>query len=267
MIVVKIGGTEGIDFSSICSDVVEVKKKIMDLILVHGGSAETNLLAERLGHPARFITSPSGFTSRYTDRTTMEIFMMSVNGKINSLIVERLQKLGINAVGLSGMDGKVMIATRKSSVQSIENGKRKIIRDDFTGKIDSVNSTLLSLLVQAGYLPVISPIAISTEGDALNVDADRASAMIAAGMQAEILVLLTGVPGLLKTYPDEGTLISHLRFDQIPEALSYAEGRMKKKILAAEEAISNGVKKVIISDGRVPQPIQNALTGHGTHIE
>jgi acetylglutamate/LysW-gamma-L-alpha-aminoadipate kinase len=90
--------------------------------------------------------------------------------------------------------------------------------------------------------------------------------MVAAAMNAEFLLLLTGAPGLLKSFPDEKTLLSLLRFDQIPEALNYAEGRMKKKILAAEEALSNGVKKVIISDGRITQPIQKAFEGYGTHI-
>lgn len=266
MIVIKLGGTEGLDFSSICSDIQTIMQKDRDIILVHGGSAETNHLAEKLGYPPKFITSPSSFTSRYTDRTTMEIFIMSVNGKMNTLLVEKLQQMGMNALGLSGLDGRLMVATRKETVQSIENGKRKIIRDDYTGKIEQVNSGLISILIKEGYLPVISPIAISREGVALNVDADRASAMVAAAMNAETLILLTGAPGLLKSFPDENTLISNLRFEQISEALTYAEGRMKKKILAAEEAISNGVKKVIISDGRVTKPIQKALTGNGTHI-
>jgi [amino group carrier protein]-L-2-aminoadipate 6-kinase len=266
MIVIKLGGTEGLDFSSICSDVKTILQQDQDVILVHGGSAETNQLAEKLGYPPRFITSPSGFTSRYTDRETMEIFMMSVNGKMNTLLVERLQQAGMNALGLSGLDGRLMVATRKETVQSIENGKRKIIRDDFTGKIELVNSRLISILLKEGYLPVISPIAISHEGFALNVDADRASAMVAAAMNSETLILLTGAPGLLKSFPDESTLISNLKFEQIKEALSFAEGRMKKKVLAAEEAISNGVKKVIISDGRITQPIQKAFSGYGTHI-
>jgi acetylglutamate/LysW-gamma-L-alpha-aminoadipate kinase len=196
----------------------------------------------------------------------MEIFMMSVNGKMNTLLVEKLQQMGINALGISGVDGRLIVATRKETVQSIENGKRKIIRDDYTGKIDQVNSGLIKMIIKEGYLPVISPIAISHDGVALNVDADRASAMVAAAMNADILLLLTGAPGLLKSFPDEKTLLSLLRFDQIPEALNYAEGRMKKKILAAEEALSNGVKKVIISDGRITQPIQKAFEGYGTHI-
>ena len=106
-------------------------------MLVHGGSAEANSLGEALGYPPRFITSPSGFTSRYTDRRTLEIFAMAVNGKVNSLLVEQLQTLGVNALGLSGLDGRLMLAARKDAIQSVENGKRKVIRDDYTGKIET----------------------------------------------------------------------------------------------------------------------------------
>ena len=133
--VVKLGGTEGVDFSAICADAAELLKNGQKLVLVHGGSAEANALGEALGAPPKFITSPSGYTSRYTDRKTLEIFLMAVNGKVNSLLVEQLQMLGVNAFGLSGLDGRVLRATRKDAIQSVENGKRRMIRDDYTGKI------------------------------------------------------------------------------------------------------------------------------------
>ena len=265
-LVVKVGGTEGVDFSAICQDAAELVAQGRDIVLVHGGSAETNLLGEALGHPPRFITSPSGFTSRYTDRQTMEIFMMAVNGKINSMLVERLQSLGVNALGLCGLDGRLILATRKSAIQSVENGKRKIIRDDFTGKIDQVDGQLLRNLIGLGYTPVIAPLATSPDGEALNVDADRAAAMVGAALQAETLVLLTAVPGLMSNFPDEGTLISSLPRQRLNEALEFAEGRMKKKVLGAEEALKEGVGRVIIADGRVDKPISNALQGRGTLI-
>jgi LysW-gamma-L-lysine/LysW-L-ornithine aminotransferase len=208
--VVKLGGTEGVDFSKICADAAELLKGGKRLVFIHGGSAEANSLGESLGMPPKMITSPSGYTSRYTDRKTLEIFLMAVNGKVNSLLTEQLQLLGINAFGLSGLDGKLLQATRKDSIQSIENGKRKIIRDDYTGKIETVNRELLVLLLSAGYLPVIAPVAVSEKGEALNVDADRAAAMVASALKAETLILLTAVPGLMKNFPDESTLIRQL---------------------------------------------------------
>ncbi len=266
--VVKLGGTEGVDFSAICKDAAELLKQDKQLILVHGGSSEANALGEALGAPPKMITSPSGYTSRYTDRKTLEIFLMAVNGKVNSLLTEQLQMLGINAFGLCGLDGKLMQATRKDSIQSIdaERGKRKIIHDDYTGKIEAVNAELLLILLDAGYLPVIAPVAVSEKGEALNVDADRAAAMVASALKAETLVLLTAVPGLMKNFPDESTLIRQLNQNQLSEALEVAQGRMKKKVLGAEEALKGGVKRIVIADGRIENPISNALKGKGTVI-
>ncbi|MEW6400609.1 MAG: [LysW]-aminoadipate kinase [Chloroflexota bacterium] len=267
MTVIKLGGTEGVDFSAICNDAVEVLKQGKRLVFVHGGSAEANALGESLGAPPRMITSPSGYTSRYTDRKTLEIFLMAVNGKVNSLLTEQLQMLGVNAFGLCGLDGKLMQATRKDSIQSIENGKRKIIRDDYTGKIEKVNSQLLCMLLDAEYLPVIAPVAVSEKGEALNVDADRAAAMVSSSLRAETLILLTAVPGLMKNFPDESTLIRQLPQSQLSAASEAAQGRMKKKVLGAEEALKGGVGRVIIADGRIQNPVSNALAGNGTVIQ
>lgn len=267
IIVVKLGGTEGVDFSAICTDAAELLSQGQKLVLVHGGSAEANALGDALGTPPKLITSPSGYTSRYTDRKTLEVFLMAVNGKVNSLLIEQLQGLGVNAFGLSGMDGRLMVAARKDAIQSVENGKRKIIRDDFTGKIEQVDTALLEMLLEAGYLPVIAPVAVSGKGEALNVDADRAAAMVASALRAGTLILLTAVPGLMKNFPDESTLIRQLSQSQLPTALEAAQGRMKKKVLGAEEALQGGVGKVIIADGRVEKPISNALSGNGTVMQ
>ncbi len=266
ILVIKLGGTQGVDFSAICRDAVELLKAGRKMVFVHGGSAEANALGESLGWPPRMITSPAGHTSRYTDRKTLEIFLMAVNGKINSLLTEQLHMLGVNAFGLSGMDGRVLQAARKDTIQSIENGKRKVIRDDYTGRIEAVNSDLLHLLLDAGCLPVIAPVALSQKGEALNVDADRAAARVAAALEAQTLILLTGVPGLMERFPDESTLIRELPLSRLPAASEAAQGRMKTKVLGAEEALTGGVKRVIIADGRIPNPISSALMGNGTLI-
>ena len=266
-LIVKLGGTEGLDFLAVCQDAAALLAAGRTLVLVHGGSAEANTLGESLGAPPRFITSPSGYTSRYTDRRTLEIFAMAVNGKVNTFLVEQLQRLGVNACGLSGLDGRLLLATRKESIQSVENGKRRVIRDDYTGKIESVNAGLLQAVLSAGCVPVVAPLAASTAGEALNVDADRAAAMLAASLQAETLVLLTAVPGLLRAFPDESSLIPSLPRQRLDEALELAQGRMKKKVLGAQEALQGGVGRVIIADGRIEAPISAALAGKGTLIQ
>jgi len=265
-IVVKMGGAAGVNLEAISGDVAHLVQQGQRVVLVHGGSDETNKLSEQLGHPPQFVTSPSGYTSRYTDRATLEIFAMVTAGKINTLLVEALQRRGVNALGLSGVDGRLMIARRKEAIRAVENGKVKMLHDDHTGTIQTVNTELLQMLLAAGYTPVIAPLAISPEGVALNVDADRAAAMIAGALKAESLILLTNVPGLMRNFPDESTLIPHLERSGLEASLGFAEGRMKKKVLGASEALDHGVRRVIFADGRVAEPVQRALAGHGTVI-
>lgn len=266
MIVVKVGGGAGIAYDALCADLATLTRAGQRLVLVHGGSHETNTLAERLGHPPRFVTSPSGYTSRYTDRLTLELFLMATAGKVNKLIVERLQQLGVNAVGLAGLDGRLLEGQRKAVIRIVEDGKQKVLRDDWTGTVEKVNTDLLNLLLNAGFLPVIAPIAASYAGEALNVDGDRAAAAIAAALGADTLVLLTNVPGLLRAFPDESTLVRHIPRADVEEYLSLAQGRMKKKILGASEALTQGVGRVILSDARVAEPVSRALAGEGTVI-
>jgi [amino group carrier protein]-L-2-aminoadipate 6-kinase len=268
MLVVKIGGTSGVDFERVTRDIAGQVLAGSQLAVVHGGSGETNSISQQLGHPPRFVTSPSGFTSRYTDRTTLEIFAMVTNGKINTLLVERLQQLGVNAVGLSGLDGRLMVARRKDAIRIIDpdTGKQRMLRDDYTGKIESVNVRLLRLVIEAGYTPVVAPLAISPDGEALNVDADRAAAMVAGALHADQLIILSNVPGLLRHFPDESSLIAHIPRDRVEQSIEFAEGRMKKKVLGASEALNLGVRQVILADGRIENPVGNALAGRGTVI-
>lgn len=267
MIVVKVGGGAGMDYDALCADIAELWRTGQRLVLVHGGSDETNKLAEQLGHPPRFVTSPSGYTSRYTDRATLEIFVMAVAGKVNKLLVERLQRLGINAVGLAGLDGRVLEGQRKAAIRIVEDGKQKILRDDWTGTIERTNAALLRLLLDAGYLPVVAPIAASTQGEAVNVDGDRAAAAVAEGLSANTLLLLSNVPGLLRNFPDESSLIAHIPRGAVEEYAGVAQGRMKKKVLGAVEALHGGVGRVVLGDARAAQPISRALAGAGTVIE
>jgi acetylglutamate/LysW-gamma-L-alpha-aminoadipate kinase len=266
MIVVKVGGGEGVDLDKVCRDMASLVADGQSLILVHGGSHETNVLSEKLGKPPRFVTSASGHVSRYTDRETLEIFTMVYAGKVNKLIVEKLQQLGVNAVGLCGGDGRLLEGKRKSTLKIVEGGKRKVLRGDYTGKVERVNVGLARLLLDGGYLPVVCPPAISYDGELVNVDGDRAAAAMAEALRAEKLVILSNVPGLLRDVEDESSLIRRISREEIEASLEYAKGRMAKKVMGAQEALDGGVGQVIFADSRAEQPIRNALAGEGTVI-
>lgn len=265
-IVIKVGGSAGINYDLVCDDIAALVQDGQPLVLVHGGSDETNRISTLLGKPPRTLVSPQGFTSRYTDAETLDIFAMVYAGKMNTRIVERLQKRGVDAVGLSGLDGRLFEGPRKSSVRAVENGRQVLVRDDFTGKVERVNAGLLKLLLGAGYTPVVSPPAASHEGEAINVDGDRAAAALAAALGARQLIILSNVPGLLREFPDESTLIPRVAYAGLEQALSFAEGRMKKKVLGASEAIAGGVEEVVFGDARIAGPVRAAMAGRGTVI-
>src|SRR5437764_7865092 len=236
-LVVKIGGSAGIITGNIVHEIAQCVAEGQRVGVLHGGSDLTNELSERLGHPARMITSPGGMVSRYTDDETLCIYAMAVAGQINTELVASLQQQGVNALGLAGVDGRLLVARRKSVVRSVTpDGRVQILRDDYTGQIEEVNAGLLEQLLDAGYTPVIAPLALSHEGERLNVDGDRAAAAVAIGLQAEALVLMTNVPGLLADPENNSTLISTIAAEHLDEYLKYAQGRMRKKLLGGQEA-------------------------------
>lgn len=266
MIVLKIGGSSGIDYELIADDIAELVNAGQRMVVIHGGSALTNEVATALGHPPQFVTSVSGFTSRRTDRRTLEIFEMVYCGQMNKGLVEKLQGRGVNALGLSGLDGRLWEGKRKAAIKVIENGRRRVLRDDYTGKVEKVNTPLLTTLLEGGYLPVLCPPAISDQGEAINVDGDRAAAATAIALGAESLIILSNVPGLLENFPDETSLIRHIPAQKLEAFMAVAQDRMKKKVLGAQEALAGGLKRVIFADGRVEKPVQQALAGAGTVI-
>jgi [amino group carrier protein]-L-2-aminoadipate 6-kinase len=267
MIVVKVGGGTSLNIEAIVADLVALRAAGTELLLVHGGAQTTNAVAEALGHPPQFVTSETGHVSRRTDRRTLEIFEMVYCGQLNKMWVEKLQTAGVNAVGLSGLDGRIFEGTRKDTLRIKVDGRRLVLRDDWTGTVERVNTHLLRLLIDGGYFPVLTPPGASTAGEAVNVDGDRAAAMVAGAFGAEALLILTDTPGLLRAFPDESTLITEIPRAQADRFMQYAEGRMKKKVMGAVEAIAGGVRKVIFADGRIEQPLSRALAGGGTHIQ
>ena len=260
ILVVKLGGGEGLDLDASCADLADMARS-RPMIVVHGVSALANRTCEEAGHPVQTLTSPSGHTSRYTDPQTRDIFVRA-SGIANREVVERLQARGINAAGLIG-DETVIHGERKTAIRAVVAGRVRVVRDDYSGSITGVDHDHLYELIQAGYVPVLPPMAMSDEG-LLNIDGDRAAAAVAGALHASELVILSNVRGLYRNYPDEASFVQHVAAHQLETAMEWAQGRMKRKVLGAQEALDGGVGRVIISDGRVRQPVQHALAGQGT---
>ena len=256
MIVIKFGGSVLYDLHpSIIEDIRQISLN-EKMVLVHGGGNEVTNIATKLGKEQKFIVSPSGIRSRYTDKETAEIYTMVMSGKINKIIVRMLVQAGIRAVGISGIDDNILRAIRKTKLTVLnEKGRKMIIEGGYTGKIQSVETSLLNTLTEGGYLPVVSPIALSENYEFLNVDGDRAAAYIAGNLKAEKIIFLTNVNGL---HLDE-KLVKNLNASQAKEYLPKIGFGMEKKILASTEALMLGAKEVIISSGKVSNPVTSAI--------
>lgn len=265
MIIVKAGGGSGINWDFIASDLSNLVKK-QKVVVVHGASSKRDEIANLLNRPTKTIVSPSGISSVYTDSEALEVFLMVYAGLVNKQIVAKLRQNGIDAIGLSGVDGGIWSAKAKKEIFVKEGDKVKLLKDNFTGRVEKVNVSLVNLLLDNDYLPVICPPAISYENEIVNTDNDWATAVMAASLRAEEIVVLFEAPGLLKSVSDEKTLLRRIDKNKLEECLAYASGRMKKKVLGAKKAFDLGVKKIYWGDGRIKNPVSSALAGKGTVI-
>lgn len=266
MILIKIGGGKTVNFDYICKDIKTLTDQNERVVLVHGASVTRDEIAERMNVSTKTITSPSGISSVFTDKDAIDVFLMAYPGLVNKKIVAKLQSNGVNAIGLSGIDGQLWKGSRKTAVYSQEGTKVKLITNNMTGKVTKVNVNLINLLLDNKYVPVICPPALSEENEIINTDNDWAAAVMAGALHIEKMVVLFEAPGLLKNFGDESSLIKNIDKNKLDEYFIYAQGRMKKKLLGAKEALRLGLKKMCWSDGRINNPIINALKGIGTII-
>jgi [amino group carrier protein]-L-2-aminoadipate 6-kinase len=264
-LVCKIGGSIIDDVNpSIIDDIKRLRSQGARIVLVHGGGDQVTEVAEKLGKKQRFVTSPDGIKSRYTDKETVEIFTMVMSGLLSKKIVQTLLANGINAISLSGLDGALLIADRKQKLVIIdERGRKVAIEGGYTGKITSVNTDLLSKLLALSLVPVVSPVAAENRNwNLLNVDGDRACSHIAGAMKADVSLFLTDTEGLMLN----DHLVKAMNTDEARKSLPSIGAGMDKKVIAAVEAVEMGTKRSIIASGRKVNPIENALSGSGTVI-
>ena len=253
---------EGLDLSVACDDLAVIARN-RQLVVVHGVSAIMNQLCMDLGVEVQSLTSPSGHSSRYTPPAVRDIYV-GASELANDRLAEVLRKRKVDAVGFVGED-VVLQANRKSAIRAVVAGRVRVVRDDHSGLISGVDTRLLRNALGQALVPILPPMALSSDG-LLNVDGDRAAAAVAGALNAETLVILSNVRGLYRDFPDEASIVDEVAFPQINRALEWAQGRMKRKVLAALEALDQGVARVIIGDGRIPNPVSQALNGAGTRF-
>ena len=257
MIVIKIGGSivDGLHSSTILD-----LKKILEreqVVFVHGGGKDVTIIGNKLGKEQKFIVSPGGVKSRYTDKETAEIYTMVMSGKINKTIIRLLLNNGISAVGISGIDGSTIQALRKKKLLVVnDKGRKMIIDGGYTGKINKINTLLIKKLLEGNFVPVISPIALSEETEFLNVDGDRAAAYIAGGLSAEKVIFITNVNGLILN----NELVKEMAYDEAKKSLPKIGHGMEKKVMACIESLDMGVKEAIIASGDFENPVSSAIS-------
>ena len=270
-VVVKIGGARAVDPAGAIADVASIVEDGEDVVVTHGGSTAVDDALDRLGIEPEYVETPDGVVGRFTDAETMEVFEMVLAGRVNTQLVASLRSAGVDAVGLSGVDGGLLEGPRTSAVRVVEDGKKKIRRGDHSGTPEAVNDGLLNSLLAEGYMPVCSPPMAGIEDDGavtpVNTDADRAAAVIAGALDAT-LVLLTDVPGILADPDDPATLFETVETAaEWEEVKAAAAGFMARKLMAAEEALTGGAAEVVVADANDEAPVTAALEGSGTHIQ
>jgi acetylglutamate/LysW-gamma-L-alpha-aminoadipate kinase len=262
-LVAKCGGAVALEPDALCRDVAALISAGVPVVLVHGGSADIDRLAERLGQPHRRLVAPDGLSTRHTDSEALQTLILGLCGITKPRLLSALQAAGVPAVGLTGIDAGLVRARRKSAHRVVRDGRVVIVRDNHSGRIERVDARVLRSLLAAGLVPVISPPALAEDGAAVNVDADRVAAAVAAALDGATLLLLTDTPGVLADPGDSGSTISELTLD--PDALpDCAGGGMRMKLNAAGEALRAGVGRVVIGDGRPERPIRQALDNQGS---
>lgn len=259
-IVIKYGGNAMINdelTKTVINDIILMKCIGINPIIVHGGAPDISNTLAQMNHESKFING-----LRYTDEITITVAQMVLAGKVNKDLVKLIEKNGGKAIGLSGIDGSLIKA--KKLTNDIDLG--------FVGEITSVNTELLNLSMNSGYIPVVSSIAIGeNDTNSYNINADTCASKIASALKAEKLILLTDVPGVMTNPDDSSTLISTLRLHQIPKLTvdKVIKGGMIPKINCCVESVRMGVKKAHIIDGRIKHSILLELLskkGIGTEI-
>ena len=263
VMVVKCGGTAGVDPAAVCADIAWLVGTGQQVVLVHGGSSDIERLAARLGVPVRRLTSPDGLSARFTDQDMLEVVSMALAGLVQPRLVTALLAAGVPAVGLTGVNGALLRARRRRTQRVLDGDRQVVVRGDHSGRVTEVNTGLLGCLLEGGFVPVVSPPVLAEDGTMVNADADRVAAAVAGALRAGTLLLLTGAPGVLADPADPRSVLAQCLVPrQGPPPLR--DGGIGVKLLAARDALTAGVPTVLIAHGGGPDPVRRALSGAAT---
>ncbi len=252
IVVVKYGGNAMINEKlkqQVMEDIVLLWLIGVKIVLVHGGGPEISDLMTRLGKKAEFVDG-----LRVTDKETVDIVQMVLAGKVNKTLVNLLEMKGGRAMGISGMDGRLIEAEIKDE------------RLGYVGKITNVNITPINDLLEKGYIPVVSTVGCDRQGNSFNINGDTAAAFIAGALKAERLIMMTDIAGILRDRDDPSTLIPDVTIEEAEKlkAEGVVSGGMVPKVDCCVQALKKGVENVVIMDGRVPHSIlMEILTDEG----
>ncbi|WP_283610831.1 acetylglutamate kinase [Faecalispora anaeroviscerum] len=244
-VVVKYGGNAMINEdlkAAVMSDIVLMQLVGIHVVLVHGGGPEISSMLKKIGKESRFVNG-----MRYTDEETVDIVQMVLAGKVNKDLVQLLERNNGRAVGLCGLDGGMIQVQKLQAEEDL----------GLVGDITNVNTSVITDVTQAGYVPVIATIGADENGTVYNINADVAASRIAAALGAEKLILMTDIRGLLRDKNDEDTLIPQVNVSDVPRLKKdgIISGGMIPKIDCCVEAVRRGVPKAHIIDGRTPHSI------------
>lgn len=268
-LLVKYGGNAMLDPElklSVIRDVVFLKLINLKPVIVHGGGPEIDTQMDRVGLEPDFVEG-----HRKTDRDTLEVVEMVLTGKINSELVKLINMEGVRAAGLSGKDG-ALVTARKHHRTIEKEGKASTIDLGHVGEVVRIDPTLIDLMIDHDHVPVVSPIAVGTDGQDYNINADVLAGELAATLKVEELVFLTDVDGLRRDPEDESSLIRDMDQDQLRKlvAAGGVRGGMIPKVDAALTALDGGVNRIHMVNGTLPHSMLTTLLtehGCGTRIE
>lgn len=244
-VVVKYGGNAMINpelKQAVMSDIILLTLVGIKIVLIHGGGPEISGMLKKLGIESKFVNG-----LRYTDKETAEVVQMVLAGKTNKDLVSLVERCGGKAVGLCGIDGAMIKA--KPMEDEFDYG--------FVGDITEIDSKPIEKVLEEGYIPVIATVGIDGDGQVYNINADTAAAEIAAALEAENIITLTDIPGLLRDVNDPKSLIPEIHVDEVSELIESGiiSGGMIPKMKSCEKAVRSGVKKAVMIDGRIPHSI------------